>query len=153
MKGRKKLSKNCSNIMHIKRFKISYTVKVPSNMFRWQPLPPSSGKSTFMNQNTAIVNYLIMHTVRFTSRPHQYWACWIQTSNTSEAAQHRGNPESSSWLVLACVYGCVCVCVFIYITPTTDALVWSPVPSSLFFRWFWRFGHVVHIPVLTYRVP
>jgi hypothetical protein len=63
----------------------------------------------------AFVGYLIMHTVRFTSLPHQYSACWTQISNTPEAAEHHGNPESSSWHILVCVRERACV--LMYVTP------------------------------------
>jgi hypothetical protein len=55
--------------------KISYTVKLYSIMFQWQP-PPSSDKSTSVNQNIAVISCLsvLSCTQRFTLHPHQHRA-------------------------------------------------------------------------------
>jgi hypothetical protein len=116
MKYRKKLSKELIQHYAHKTFQNFLYVKLHSNMFRWRPPSASSRKSISTNQNTAIVNCLsYMHTVKITSRPHQYRTCWIQLSNNSVAAENRGNPENSIWHILVCVFVCVCVCVCAYL--------------------------------------
>lgn len=47
----------------------TYTVKLPSDMFRWRPPPPSSGKTTPRPQNKTILGYVVKHTHAYCAAP------------------------------------------------------------------------------------
>jgi len=73
---------------------------------------PSSGKSTSMNQSTAIVlSAYRTHTVRLTSCTHQHRTCWTQRRSTTEDVEQSENQKVGvGTFTVFGIYRCVCVC-------------------------------------------
>ena len=83
-------------------------------MFWWRP-PPSSGKSTAMNQTTAVVSCLFYHAHRFTLINAQLAehrsAALLKLSSTGNQ-EIRSWHLHNTWHILGCVRvrACACLC-------------------------------------------